>query len=53
MAMKKDIKTWAIKIRGRSFYLRSNVHPGHLLTRKTLMIFVKACLTDMKFLLNQ
>ena len=27
MAMKKDIKTWAIKIRGRSFYLRSNGSP--------------------------
>ena len=34
MAIKKNMKTWAIKIRGRSFYLRTNETPWTFATKE-------------------
>lgn len=39
--MKKDIKTWAIKLRGRSFYLASTGAPWTFATRKEADSFAK------------
>jgi hypothetical protein len=34
MALKKEMKAWAIKLRGRSFYLSSTGSPWTFLTKK-------------------
>jgi hypothetical protein len=36
--MKKDIKTWAIKLRGRSFYSNNDGHPHLYKTLKSALI---------------
>ena len=40
--MKKDMKTWAIKLRGRSFYLRRSGAPWTYLTKDTAIEFATA-----------
>jgi len=39
--MKKDIKAWAIKLRGRYFYLSSTGAPWTFLTRKEAESFAQ------------
>ena len=40
--MKKDIKAWAIKLRGRSFYLSSTGAPWTFATRKEAEHFAQS-----------
>lgn len=45
MAVKKDMKAWAIKLRGRSFYQMSGGGPVTLNTKHEAIIFAD-CITQ-------
>ena len=42
MAIKKDMKAWAIKLRGRSFYLSSMGAPWTFMTQKEAEQFAES-----------
>lgn len=39
MALKKEMKAWAVKLRGRSFYLSSTGQPWTFMTKKEAEYF--------------